>query len=122
MSDENINVNEKEEVKEEAPVQEEAPIEEKPTEVQAEQEPKETIKESENPNSYDKEIEAARLDFHKAYKTSRMVSNILMFAVVIVMVGIMFLIMAKENYLKIIGYVLAGLAVAGMLSRYAAKP
>lgn len=120
MSDENINVNEREEVKEEAPVQEETPIEEKPTEVQAEQEPKETapIKECENPNSYDKEIEAARLDFHKAYKTSRMVSNILMFAVVIVMVGIMFLIMAKENYLKIIGYVLAGLAVAGMIVYY----
>ena len=132
MSDENINVNEKEEVKEEAPTeeveqaeekapaQEEAPNEEKPTEVQAEQEPKETaqIKERENVSAYDKEIEDARLDFHKAYKSSRMISNILMFAVVIVMVGIMFLIMAKENYLKIIGYVLAGLAVVGMVIYY----
>lgn len=95
MSDENIKVNENEEVKEEAPAQEVEPQ-----------------------KSYDQEIEAARLDFHKAYKTSRTTSNILMFGMVIAICGIMFLVMSNSQVLKIIGYVLAGLIVVGMVVFY----
>ena len=89
MSDENINVNEN---------------------VEAEQLPAN--------QPYDQVIEAARLDFHKSYKTSRMVSNIMMFGMVVVIAGIMFLVMSNIDVLKIVGYVLAGLVVVGMVVYY----
>ena len=95
MSDENINVNEKEEVKEEAPAQQ-----------------------VESQKSYDQEIEEARLAFHKAYKTSRTMSNVMMFGMVIAICGIVFLMMSNLDVLKIIGYVLAGLVVVGMVVFY----
>ena len=89
MSDENINVNEKEEVKEAAPVEEQ---------------------------NYVQKIEAARADFYKGYKTSRTISNILMFVMVGGICGVMFLVLSNNKTMQIIGYVLAGVLLAGMIA------
>ena len=92
MSD--ANINEKEELLEEKQV------EEKP---------------AEEAKTYDVVIEDARQDLYKAYATSRRTSNILMFAVVIAICGIMFLIINNNQIMKIIGYSLAGALVLGMV-------
>ena len=88
MSDENINVNENEEVKEAAPAEE---------------------------LTYVQKIEAGRADFYKAYKTSKTISNILMFVMVAGICGVMLLVFSNNQTLMIIGYVLAGLLFATML-------
>ena len=95
MSD--TNINEKEELLEEKQVAEE-PAEEAKT--------------------YDVIIEDARQDLYKAYAKSRRISNILMFAVVIAICGIMFLIISNNQVLKIVGYCLAGALVVGMVIYY----
>ena len=95
MSD--ININEKEELLEDEQV------EEKP---------------AEEAKTYDVVIEDARQDLYKSYAKSRRVSNIIMFAVVIAICGIMFLIINNEQVLKIIGYCLAGALIVGMILYY----
>ena len=95
MSD--ANINEKEELLEEKQVAEE-PAEEAKT--------------------YDVLIEDARQDLYKAYAKSRRISNILMFAVVIAICGIMFMIIQNNQALKIVGYSLAGALVVGMIVYY----
>lgn len=91
MSEENINVNENEEVKEAAPAEE---------------------------LNYAQKIEAARADFFKTYKNSRTMSNILMFVMVIGVCGVMFLIFSQQKNLQIIGYIVAGVLLAGMIAFY----
>ena len=95
MSD--ANINEKEELLEEKQVAEE-PAEEAKT--------------------YDVLIEDARQDLYKAYAKSRRISNILMFAVVVAICGIMFMIIQNNQALKIVGYSLAGALVIGMIVYY----
>ena len=95
MSD--ANINEKEELLEEKQVAEE-PAEEAKT--------------------YDVLIEDARQDLYKGYAKSRRISNILMFAVVIAICGIMFMIIQNNQALKIVGYSLAGALVVGMIVYY----
>ena len=73
---------------------------------------------AEEAKPYNVVIEDARKDLYKAYNTSRKVSNILMFAVVAAIVGIMFLIISNNQILKIIGYCAAGLLVVGMIVYY----
>ena len=67
---------------------------------------------------YNVVIEDARQNLYKAYKKSRMVSNILMVAVVVAIVGIMLLIINNSPVLKIIGYCLAGALIIGMVVYY----
>ena len=69
---------------------------------------------------YDQIIEDARLDFHKSYKNSRLVSNIIMFVVVGAICGVMFLVLSNSQPLKITGYVLAGVLLVGMIVYYMA--
>ncbi len=95
MSD--ANINEKEELLEEKQVAEE-PAEEAKT--------------------YDVLIEDARQDLYKAYAKSRRISNILMFAAVVAICGIMFMIIQNNQALKIVGYSLAGALVVGMIVYY----
>lgn len=96
MSD--TDINEKEELFEESNQNEEKPAEEaKP---------------------YSKVIENARLELYKNYAKQRRISNILMFAVVIAIAGVMFLIIQNDNVLKIIGYSLAGALLVGMIVYY----
>ena len=95
MSDNNIN--EKEELLENEQV------EEKP---------------AEEAKTYDAIIEDARQELFKSYGKSRRISNILMFAVVVAIVGIMFLIISNNQVLKILGYSLAGVIIVGMILYY----
>lgn len=67
---------------------------------------------------YDVVIEDARQALYKSYQTSRRISNILMIVVVAAICGIMFLIISNNQILKILGYSLAGLLVAGMVVYY----
>ena len=97
MLDENIKENEQVEAQEEVSAEEEQPVTEK---------------------TYDRVIEEARQDLYKSYKTSRMVSNILMFVVVGAIVGVMFMIISNNNVLKIVGYCLAGALLVGMILYY----
>ena len=80
----------------------------------------ETVEEkpAEEAKTYDVIIEDARQDLYKSYAKSRKISNILMFAVVIAICGIMFLIINNSQVLKIIGYSLAGALVVGMILYY----
>ena len=96
MLDENINENEQVEAKEEAPIEEKQVVEEK---------------------SYDRTIEEARQDLHKAYVASRRISNIIMVVVLAAIVGAMFLIISG-GVLRIIGYSLAGALLVGMILYY----
>ena len=97
MSDNNINENEE--------------ILEKEEEIE-----KQPIEET---KSYDKVIEDARLDLFNSYSKSRRISNILMFAVVAAICGIMFMIISNNDVLRIIGYCLAGALILGMILYYA---
>lgn len=92
------DINEKEELLEESNL-----IEEKP---------------AEEAKPYSKIIEDARLELYKSYGKQRRISNILMFAVVIAIAGVMFLIIQNNNVLKIIGYSLAGALLVGMVLYY----
>ena len=96
MSDNNINEEKVEQLENEELVHNELP-EEKP---------------------YQDKIEEARQDLYKSFTISRRVSNIVMFAVVIAIVGIMFLIISNQQALKIVGYSLAGALVLGMIIYY----
>ena len=93
MSDENIKSNEQ--------------VEEKNTSEQPAEE-----------QSYDLVIEEARKSLYKSYMLSRRISNILMFVMVAAICGIMFLIISNSQPLKITGYVLAGVLLAGMVAYY----
>ena len=88
---------------------------------------KEELLENNNPNEekpaeeakpYSVVIEDARQELFKSYGKQRRISNIIMFAVVVAVVGVMFLIIQNENYLKIIGYSLAGALLVGMVLYY----
>ena len=79
---------------------------------QVEQEPAEEAK------PYSAVIEDARQDLYKHYATQKRISNILMFAAVVVICGVMFLIIQKSNVLKIVGYSLAGAMIVGMILYY----
>ena len=92
-----ININEKEELLENEQV------EEKP---------------AEEAKTYDVLIEDARQDLYNTYAKSRKISNILMFAVVVAICGIMFLIISDSQALKIVGYSLAGALIVGMVVYY----
>ena len=95
MSKKNINEEEK--------LVEEEQLEEKP---------------AEEAKTYDVIIEDARQDLYKSYAKSRRISNILMFAVVIAICGIMFMIISNIQALKIVGYCLAGVLVVSMILYY----
>lgn len=73
---------------------------------------------AEEAKTYDVIIEEARQDLFKSYAKSRRISNILMFAVVVAIVGIMFMIISNNQVLKIVGYCLAGAIVVGMIVYY----
>ena len=73
---------------------------------------------AEEAKTYDVIIEEARQDLFKSYAKSRRISNILMFAVVVAIVGIMFMIISNNQVLKIVGYCLAGATVVGMIVYY----
>ena len=73
---------------------------------------------AEEAKTYDVIIEEARQDLFKSYAKSRRISNILMFAVVVAIVGIMFMIISNNQVLKIVGYCLAGAIVVGMIFYY----
>ena len=68
--------------------------------------------------SYDVVIEEARTTLFNSYKKSRTISNIIMFAVVAAICGIMFLIIQNNNVLKIVGYSLLGALLLGMILYY----
>ena len=70
---------------------------------------------AEEAKPYNVVIEDARKELYKAYSTSRKVSNILMFVILAMIVGIMFMIMNNNQVLKIVGYSLAGALVIGMI-------
>ena len=96
----NIEENVEEEIKEEQPLEEQPKVEE---EKPVEDKPYQVI------------IEDERKALYKSYSNSRMVSNILMFVMVGGIVGVMFLVMQNQAYLKYIGFGLAGALVVGML-------
>ena len=81
-------------------------------------EEKQAEKPAEEAKTYDVLIEDARQDLFKAYSKSRRISNILMFAVVLAICGIMFMIIQNNQVLKIVGYSLAGALVVGMIVYY----
>lgn len=67
---------------------------------------------------YQVQIEEARKNLYKSYTNQRRLSNILMFVVLALIVGIMFMIMSNIQWLKIVGYVSAGVVVIGMIVYY----
>ena len=71
-----------------------------------------------NPDVYADRIEEKRADFFKAYKASRRNSNIATIVVLVIAVVSVILITSEPMVCKIIGWVLAGLAVAGMIAYY----
>ena len=64
--------------------------------------------------SYQESIEEARSDIYQSYGKSRKISNILMFGLVVIIAGIMFLIVSENQVLQIIGYVLVALLIFGL--------
>ena len=99
MSDNNINEEKVEQIEKEELVQNE-------------------LAEEASEKPYQDVIEDARKKLYKSFMLSRRISNIVMFAVVIAIVGIMFLIISNKQVLKIIGYSLAGTLVVGMIVYY----
>ena len=91
MSEENIKAVEEAEVKEEAPAQE---------------------------KTFDEVIEEERKKLYKSFMMSKRISNILMFVIVGAICGIMFMIISNIVALRITGYVLAGVVLAGMVVYY----
>ena len=73
---------------------------------------------AEDAKPYQVAIEDARHNLFTSYSKTRRISNIIMFAVVIAIVGIMFLIIQNNNVLKIVGYSLAGALILGMILYY----
>ena len=67
---------------------------------------------------YQVAIEEARQNLFKAYTKSRRMSNIIMFVVLAMIVGVMFMIMSNIQWLKIVGYCAAGAIVVGMVVYY----
>ena len=63
-------------------------------------------------------VEEKRNELFKAYSKQRRISNILMFAILIAIVGVMFLIMNNNQVLKIVGYCCAGALLIGMVLYY----
>lgn len=61
-------------------------------------------------------VEEERLKLFDAFKKSKKWSNILMVVVVLVVVGAMALIMVNQDWSKIVGYSLAGVALVGLVT------
>ena len=61
------------------------------------------------------EVEEQRLSLFQAFTKSKRMSNILMIVVVLVVVGAMALIMVNQDWSKITGYALAGVALFGLV-------
>lgn len=72
----------------------------------------------EDAKPYQVVIEEERAALFKSYSTTRRISNIIMFAVIGAIVGIMFLIMSNNQILNIVGYALAGTLLLGMILYY----
>lgn len=68
--------------------------------------------------SYQEVIEEARTGIYQDYSKSRKKSNILMFGLVAVIAGIMFMIVSENQVLQIIGYVLVALLFIGLIIYY----
>ena len=81
-----------------------------------EQQKEEPVQENSKP--YQVEIEEARQDLYKQFNKQKRLSNIIMFAVLILIVGIMFMILSNLQWLKIVGYCSAGALVVGMIVYY----
>lgn len=71
-----------------------------------------------NPETFAQEIEEQRLLVHKAYKKSKLISNIMMGVVICLIIAGIIMWSQNNDALKIVGYVLLGLAIAGMLVFY----
>ena len=67
---------------------------------------------------YQVAIEDARKELFKSYSRARRISNIIMFALLAVIIGVMFMIMSNIQWLKIVGYCVAGAVVVGMVLYY----
>lgn len=74
--------------------------------------------EQEESKPYQVIVEEKRKDLFKAYVKQRRISNILMVAVLVAIVGVMFLIMNNNQILKIVGYCSAGALLLGMILYY----
>ena len=61
------------------------------------------------------EVEERRKELFEAFQKSKKISNILMIAVVLVVVGAMALLMVNQDWSKIVGYSLAGVALVGLV-------
>ena len=80
---------------------------------------KENIENSEfDAKPYYEAIEEARSKLFKSYTLTRRITNIVMFAMVGAIAGIMFMIISNNQILKIVGYALAGTLLVGMIVYY----
>ena len=61
------------------------------------------------------EVEEKRKELFEAYQKSKKLSNILMISVVLVVIGAMALLMVNQDWSKIVGYSLAGVALIGLV-------
>ena len=68
--------------------------------------------------AFDEIIEEERKKLYKSFMTSKRISNILMFAVVGAICGIMFMIISNIVALRVTGYALAGALLVGMVVYY----
>ena len=67
---------------------------------------------------YHVSIEEARSKLFKSYSRTRKITNIVMFAMVGAIAGIMFMIISNNQVLRIVGYALAGALLVGMITYY----
>jgi len=67
---------------------------------------------------YNVAIEEARKELFGSYQKTRKISNIIMFAVLAAIIGVMFLIMNNNPVLRYIGFGLAGAIIVGMIVYY----
>ena len=72
----------------------------------------------EDAKPYQVAIEDARSKLFKSYSKTRRITNIVMFAIVGAIAGIMFMIISNNQVLKIVGYSLAGTLLVGMIVYY----
>ena len=70
-------------------------------------------------DSYAENVENARVELSKAYKKGKTRSNIMMVAIMVTLVGCMILITRENATLKLIGWIIVGVAVVGMIVFYA---
>ena len=103
----------KEEAKEEKPQEEPAPVNNKKGVVVPDIVTIEKLGKDEKP--FEEQIEERRVTLFNTYTKSKRMSNISMLVVVAVVIGSFALIMVNQNWSKITGYVLAGVALVGMI-------